>query len=217
MMRMHAGRARQELGTGAPSRGPRPGYRAAPIGAGDDLAGDTRGRGGRNDLRAIIRETLVREIGSDIDQFHVQAPLSGVYGDYMMRRMPLLRRLVLAPLCAAALSAQAQLGGDLQARIVYAFHAEDASQLATLIQTLDTRVQGGGTDVALRYHLAHAKYRFGLLAAPAQAKEAEEAFKDCTQELKAVLVQDANSAEAMALQSACYSNLARLQANWGRP
>ncbi len=127
----------------------------------------------------------------------------------MMRRLPLLRRLVLAPLCAAALSAQAQLGGDLQARIVYAFHAEDASQLATLIQTLDTRVQGGGADAALRYHLAHAKYRFGLLVAPARAKEAEEAFKDCTQELKAVLQQDANSAEAMALQSACYSNLAR--------
>jgi tetratricopeptide (TPR) repeat protein len=125
-----------------------------------------------------------------------------------MFRFPLrFRSLVLLPLCAAAFLADSQQGGDLQAQILYAFHSEDTNRLASLIQSLSTQIQGGGTG-ALRYHLAHAEYRFGLLAGGTQPQSAGTAFAQCIDQLKQVLGQDGSSAEALALQSACYSNLA---------
>jgi tetratricopeptide (TPR) repeat protein len=124
-----------------------------------------------------------------------------------------LRSLGIAVLSAAAALAvspgNAQEGGDLQAQILYAFHAEDTNELANLVQTLSTQVKSGGADAALRYHLAHAEYRFGLLAGERRAHEASAAFGDCVDELKYVLQQDVKSAEALALQSACYANLAK--------
>ena len=110
-------------------------------------------------------------------------------------------------LCLAGPLAGAQEGGDLQAQILYAFHAEDTNQLGSLIQTLDTQLQAGGADGALRYHLAHAEYRFGLLSEK-NPRSAEPAFAHCVDQLKPVLERDVNSAEALTLQSACYSNLA---------
>jgi tetratricopeptide (TPR) repeat protein len=120
-------------------------------------------------------------------------------------------RLGLASLCAAALVAQAQQGGDLQARILYAFHAEDTNQLANLIQTLATRMQSGGGDAALRYHLAHAEYRLGLLSDASQGPAAGAAFTACTDQLKTLLREDVKSPEVLALQSACDMNLARFR------
>jgi len=110
--------------------------------------------------------------------------------------------------CFAALG-NAQEGGDLQAQILYAFHTEDTNQLTNLVQTLSTQVKSGGADPALRYHLAHAQYRFGLLAGERRPRDAEAALGDCVDQLKQVLEQDAKSAEALALQSACYANLAK--------
>jgi tetratricopeptide (TPR) repeat protein len=122
-----------------------------------------------------------------------------------------LRGLVLLPLYCCVLLADAQQGGDLQAQILYAFHAEDTNQLASLVQTLSTEVQAGGADAALRYHLAHAQYRLGLLAGERRSRDAEAAFADCVDQLKVILEQDAGSAEALALQAACYANLARFR------
>jgi tetratricopeptide (TPR) repeat protein len=118
------------------------------------------------------------------------------------------RTLVLLSLCLTGLPAGAQQGGDLQAQILYAFHSEETNQLASMIQTLNTQLQAGGADGALHYHLAHAEYRLGLLTNEKRAPGAEAAFAECIDQLKPVLEQDANSAEALALQSACYSNLA---------
>jgi tetratricopeptide (TPR) repeat protein len=118
------------------------------------------------------------------------------------------RTLVLLSLCLTGLRAGAQQGGDLQAQILYAFHSEETNQLASLIQTLNTQVQAGGADGALHYHLAHAEYRLGLLTGEKRAPGAEPAFAECIDQLKRVLEQDADSVEALALQSACYSNLA---------
>jgi hypothetical protein len=129
----------------------------------------------------------------------------------MSRLLPRFRSLLLLPLCAAALFAGAQQGGDLEARILYAFHSEDTNQLASLIQTLSTQLQGGGADSALRFHLAHAEYRFGLLSGEKHVRNAESAFTECIDQLKLVLEQDADSVEALSLQSACYSNLARFR------
>jgi hypothetical protein len=112
-------------------------------------------------------------------------------------------------LSLAAALASAQEGGDLQAQILYAYDAEDSNQLANLVQNLSTQVKAGGADAALRYHLAHAEYRFGLLVGEKRSRDATAAFSECIEQLKHVLEQDVKSAEAMVLQSACYANLAK--------
>ena len=115
---------------------------------------------------------------------------------------------LLLALSFAVSPSHAQEGGDLQAQILYAFQAEDTNQLADLVQTLSTQVKSGGADAALRYHLAHAEYRFGLLLGKRRARDAEAALSDCIDQLRQLLQQDAKSVEALALQAACDADLA---------
>jgi hypothetical protein len=103
----------------------------------------------------------------------------------------------------------AQEGGDLQAQILYAYQTEDLGELGNLAQALGNQVKAGGADAALRYHLAHADYRLGLLAARQRRKTSAPAFAGCIDQLKPVLDQDAKSVEALLLQSACYRELAK--------
>jgi len=111
----------------------------------------------------------------------------------------------------AAFAAQAQEGGDTQAQIDYAYQTEDSNSLGNLIQNLSNRVRNDSADTALRYHLAHAQYRFGQLSRERHARAAESAFSDCIDELKPVIDKDVKSPEGMVLQSACYSGLAELK------
>ena len=120
-----------------------------------------------------------------------------------------LMRLAWLSLSFAAAIGVAQEGGDMQAQILYAYQSEDTNQLASLVQNLVNQVKAGGADAALRYHLAHAQYRFGLLAQGKRAHDAAPAFSDCVDQLKFVLEQDVKSAEALVLQSACYGELAK--------
>ena len=107
--------------------------------------------------------------------------------------------------------AHAQEGGDLQAQIEYAFHVENKNQLTAILQTLSTQVKTN-PDAALRYHLAHARYRYGLLEEhDKHARDTEESFSDCIDDLKPNLDQDAGSVESLVLQSACYTSLAGLK------
>jgi hypothetical protein len=123
--------------------------------------------------------------------------------------MSRVRSLVFLVWSLAAAFASAQQGGDLQAQILYAFQSEDGNQLTNLVQTLTNEVKSGGADAALRYHLAHAQYRFGLLAEGKRPRDAAPAFADCVEQLKQILEQDVKSVEALALQSACYAQLAK--------
>jgi hypothetical protein len=123
--------------------------------------------------------------------------------------MLMLRSLAAAALLLLAAAAPAQLGGDLQAQILYAYQSEDGNGLASLIQDLTTQVNAGGGDMSLKYHLAHAQYRSGLLAAAAgTGARAESAFSDCIDQLKPMLSQDVKSVEPRILQAACYAGLA---------
>jgi len=115
--------------------------------------------------------------------------------------------LTVAVLLVSA-AASAQQGGDLQAQILYAYQTEDTNGLANLIQDLTTQVKPDSNDASLHYHLAHAQYRRGLLAGPANAHAADAAFSDCIDQLKPVLSQDVKSVEGLILQSACYAGLA---------
>jgi tetratricopeptide (TPR) repeat protein len=122
-----------------------------------------------------------------------------------------MRNILLTALVMAAFAAQAQEGGDTQAQIDYAYQTEDSNSLGNLIQNLSNRVQNDSADTALRYHLAHAQYRFGQLSRERHARAAESAFSDCIDELKPVIDKDVKSPEGMVLQSACYSGLAELK------
>src|ERR1700688_1773863 len=122
--------------------------------------------------------------------------------------MLVARHLMASALLLLAAAAAAQQGGDLQAQILYAYQSEDGNALANLIQDLTTQVKAGAGDMSLKYHLAHAQYRSGLLAAAAGAgARAESAFSDCVDQLKPMLSQDVKSAEPRILQAACYSGL----------
>ena len=122
-----------------------------------------------------------------------------------------IRNILLTAMLLAAVRVMAQEGGDTQAQIDYAYQTEDGNRLANLIQSLTTRVKDNSADIALRYHLAHAQYRFGQLSGERHAHSAEAAFSDCIDELKPAIDKDVKSAESMVLQSACYSGLADLK------
>jgi tetratricopeptide (TPR) repeat protein len=118
------------------------------------------------------------------------------------------KNLMLSALLLFAAAAGAQQGGDYQAQILYAFQTEDTNSLTNLIQDLATQLKADGGDASLRYHLAHAQYRRGLLAGGKNGREAEAALSDCIDRLKPLLSQDVKSVEALVLQSACYAALA---------
>ena len=114
-------------------------------------------------------------------------------------------------LCAMLLmipALHAQEGGDVQAQILYAYHTEDTNSLTDLIQGMSARLKDAPGDDALRYHLAHAQYRFGELAAAGGGRHADAAFSECIDDLKPLLLKDVKSAETYVLQGACYGALA---------
>ncbi len=86
-----------------------------------------------------------------------------------------VRSLVAAALLLWAASAPAQQGGDLQAQILYAYQTEDGNALANLIQDLTTQAKADAGDASLKYHLAHAQYRSGLLAGSRRRRSAGRA------------------------------------------
>src|SRR3984885_3733313 len=122
-----------------------------------------------------------------------------------------IRNILLTVMLLAAAEVMAQEGGDTQAQIDYAYQTEDGNRLPNLIQNLTTPVKDNSADISLRYHLAHAQYRFGQLSGERHAHAAEAAFSDCIDELKPAIDKDVKSAESMVLQSACYSGLADLK------
>src|SRR3979490_1410143 len=122
--------------------------------------------------------------------------------------MLISRKVMVSALLLLATASSAQQGGDLQAQILYAYQTEDTNSLANLIQDLTVQVKADSESTSLRYHLAHAQFRRGLLAGLGNAREGESAFGDCIDQLKPVLSQDVKSVEALVLQSACYAGLA---------
>ncbi len=109
-------------------------------------------------------------------------------------------------LMAAALHAQE--GGDVQAQILYAYQTEDTNSLMDLIQGMSAKLKDAPDDDALRYHLAHAHYRFGELTAAGEVRQAAAAFSECIDDLKPLLTRNVKSVEGLVLQGACYGALA---------
>ncbi len=126
--------------------------------------------------------------------------------------MNLMRAALFLAIAAAAAPCAAQRGGDMQAQILYAYQTEDLNRLRDLMQGLAARVAAGDGGAALRYDLAHADYRYAELAlARHDERAAEAAAADCNGQLTALLERSPGSVEALALQSACDSELAALR------
>lgn len=123
----------------------------------------------------------------------------------------LIRNILLTVMLLIAARVMSQEGGDTQAQIDYAYQTEDGNRLTSLIQNLTARVKDNSADISLRYHLAHAEYRFGQLSGERHAHAAAAAFSECIDALKPAIDKDVKSAESMVLQSACYSGLADLK------
>ncbi len=206
MVRMHAGGAPQNARMGGGERRRRP--RTGQIRAGHHLPCHARLHCPGDHLVEVGGEAVVGQIRSDVDEFVAQEPSPRCA---IFARMCKVAILLFMALAFAAVPGRTQEGGDLQAQIVYAFHVEDTNLLVNLVQTLATQANSGGADQALRYHLAHAQYRLGLLVGETRPKEAAAAFGDCVDQLKRVLDQDPTSAEALALQSACYDGAGQIQ------
>jgi tetratricopeptide (TPR) repeat protein len=114
--------------------------------------------------------------------------------------------LVLGFVCAVP--CVAQFGGDLQAQILYGYQTEDVNQLADLRQTLTTEVRDDAGDLALHYHLAHAELRYAEVLAGKNGRAAEDALADCVHQTKTILEKEAQSVEALVLESQCLAELA---------
>jgi tetratricopeptide (TPR) repeat protein len=123
--------------------------------------------------------------------------------------MSKLKCLALLPLLLYAAMANAQHGGDVQAQIVYAYQTEDANRLEDLVQGLREQIKTEGSNASLRYDLAHAQYRLGLVYGQSHSHDPQAAFAGCIDELKVALEADAKSAEVLTLQAACYLELAK--------
>jgi hypothetical protein len=131
--------------------------------------------------------------------------ISVCYRRPMLGGQKILCRMLMMALALHVQAARAQEGGDVQAQILYAYHTEDTNSLSNLIQTMSAKLKDSPNDDALRYHLAHAQYRFGGLAAGARKAAA---FSECIDDLKPLLQKDVKSAESLVLQGACYGELA---------
>lgn len=129
--------------------------------------------------------------------------------------MKAMLRLLLAFSFTAVAHAQQVDFEDLEGRIDYAYLTEDANSLVTLIQTLRGLVGKGDATAASHYLLGFAQYRRGLLLAGKNKAETAAAFTECVDELGKATDVESKFADAYALQSACYGNLAGLR-SWQR-
>lgn len=120
------------------------------------------------------------------------------------------------PLVAGAVNAADASWAELERRIQHIYYIEDLHTLANLDGVLEDRSNSGDDSAPEKYYAALASYRLTLLSLPLEPKRAEDASQRCVDNLKELLATESNSAEALALQSACLSTLAELK-SWRAP
>ena len=103
----------------------------------------------------------------------------------------------------------AQEGGDLQAQILYAYQTEDPMSSSIWCRPRQSSQIGRRGRGASLSPGARASTASGCSPSDSGRKAAAPAFADCVDQLKPMLDQDAKSVEALALQSACYAQLAK--------
>lgn len=122
------------------------------------------------------------------------------------------KHLLLALACVSAMGTAQELDlDDLESRIEYAWFTEDANSLRNLIQSAESALAKGGDSAIARYELGLAHYRLGLVLLQKSDAAAGDAMANCVDELDRSLKVDEHSADAYALQGACYGALAGIR------
>jgi len=125
-----------------------------------------------------------------------------------------LHKLFAAAVCCWVVSpalAQELDPEDLEDRADYAYFTQDAGALRNLIRESTTTLAKGSATAQARYVLGFANYRLGMVIARRDASGAAAAMEKCVDELDEAIDEDRDFAEAYALQSACYGQLAALR------
>ncbi len=126
-----------------------------------------------------------------------------------MRKSDLMFLILMA---TGTVQAQEMDPADLEGRIEYAYFTADANALRNLVGATQNSLAKGSSSALAHYQRGHAQYRLGqVLQAKGDAK-APDAFSACVDALGKAIDVDKQFAEAYALQSACYANLAELKA-----
>ncbi|HEY7379240.1 MAG TPA: hypothetical protein VH542_11195 [Steroidobacteraceae bacterium] len=126
--------------------------------------------------------------------------------------MPKAGTIGLLLLLSAVVSAQEIDPADLEGRIEYAYFTADANALRNLAGTLQNSLAKGEDHALAQYERGLAQYRLGQVLAASADGGAATAFSACIDALGKALDADRQSAEAYALQSACYLSLADIKA-----
>ena len=127
--------------------------------------------------------------------------------------MPRAGTIALLLILSGVAGAQEIDPADLEGRIEYAYFTADANALRNLAGTLQNSLAKGAANAQAQYQRGLAQYRLGqVLAATADSSNAASAFSTCIDALGKAIDADKQSAEAYALQSACYIGLSDLKA-----
>lgn len=97
---------------------------------------------------------------------------------------------------------------DIESRIQYAYYTEDTHALQSLADSLNAETKA---DALHGYYVGLASYRLALLAAERAPDRAKSLLERCAAGLEDSLKIQSDSAEALALESACLNRLSGLK------
>ncbi|HZF26615.1 MAG TPA: hypothetical protein VEZ88_10175 [Steroidobacteraceae bacterium] len=120
--------------------------------------------------------------------------------------------LLLLLMAAVGVHAQEMDTADLEGRIEYAYFTADANALRNLVSTMQNSLAKGDSSPLAHYERGLAQYRLGQVLATAADSGAAAAFANCSDALGKSIDADKQFAEAYALQSACYTSRAQINA-----
>jgi tetratricopeptide (TPR) repeat protein len=97
---------------------------------------------------------------------------------------------------------------DVESRIQYGYYTEDVRALEQVVDSLESDTSGA---VLRQYYLGLARLRLAQLEESRRADRARDAAERCVSNLDAAVKSAPDPAEALALQAACYRELAKLK------
>jgi hypothetical protein len=118
-----------------------------------------------------------------------------------------------ALLCGVAQAAEKPNWSDIESRIQYGYYTEDVRALDNVMELLGP---SDSDSASRRYYAGLANYRLSQLAFARDKSRAKETADACVDHLGASLKMQGDSADSLALESACLELLASLQA-WRAP
>lgn len=131
----------------------------------------------------------------------------------MLARTLCLGFAIAAAVTVPAVAAEKPNWSDIESRIQYSYYTEDVRALGTVMELLGP---SDSDTASRRYYLGLANYRLSQLAAPRDKSRAQETADECADNLDQAVKMQRDSADALALESACLELLAGLQA-WRAP